>query len=130
MTKTLFDILDSWTLIFDRGFAEITLNEVSSAFYEKKVVFRLIEDLWDIMERYDDPLEFMTEGRMMSLIEKLLRDEENERIAKFVELELSGPPHYSIKVLNVDETITQFPSWFKEYDGMTWDDFTSSLFDK
>ena len=86
MTKTLFDILDSWTLIFDRGFAEITLNEVSSAFYEKKVVFRLIEDLWDIMERYDDPLEFMTEGRMMSLIEKLLRDEENERIAKFVEL--------------------------------------------
>jgi hypothetical protein len=31
--------------------------------------------------------------------------------------------------LNVEETIAKFPSWFRKYDGMTWDDTKSSLFD-
>jgi hypothetical protein len=129
MKKTFFDVLDGWTLIIDRGIVEITLNEVSQAFYKKKVVFQLVEDLWDLLEEFDDPTEFMTEDRMSLLVEKLLRNEENERIAKFVELELTESPYYSIKVLNVEETISRFPSWFKEYGGMTWDEVTSSLFD-
>jgi hypothetical protein len=130
MKKTFFEILDGWTLILERGTVEITLNEISQAFYKKGVVFQLMEDLWDLLEQYDDPTEFMTDERLSYMIEKLLRNEENEKIAKFVELELDGPPYYETKVLNVDETISKFPSWFKKYDGMTWDDFTSSLFDK
>lgn len=129
MKKTFFDILDGWTLIFDRGAVEIILNEISQSFYKKKVVFQLLEDLWNLLEQYDDPTEFMTDERLSFLIEKLLRKEENEKIAKFVELELGGPPYYETKVLNIHETISKFPSWFKEYDGMTWDDVKSSLFD-
>jgi hypothetical protein len=128
-TRSLFDIIDSWTLFFDRGKYEITLNAISDSFYKRKVTFLLLENLWDLLEMMDDPLEFMTDDRMMHLIEKLLRDEERERVAKFVQVEISGPPEHKIEVLNTDETIAQFPSWFKEYDGMTWDDFKSSLFD-
>ena len=130
MAKTLFDILDSWTLILDRGAVEITLSDISSSFYQKKVVFLLLEDLWDILEQFDDPKEFMTVERMMVLVEKILRDEQKEEVAKFVEIDNSGPPYFKSTVLNVDETINQFPSWFKEYDGITWDEFSSSLLDK
>jgi len=129
MKKTFFDILDGWTLIVDRGSVEVVLNEISQAFYKKKVVFLLLEDIWDFLEQYDDPTEFMTDDRLSYLIEKLLRKEENEEIARFVELELGGPPYYEIEVLNADETIAKFPSRFKEYDGMTWDEAKSSLFD-
>ncbi|MHA2026847.1 MAG: hypothetical protein ACW98U_13190 [Candidatus Thorarchaeota archaeon] len=130
MTKTLFDILDSWTLIVDRGRVEITLNDISSSFYQKKVVFLLLEDIWDIIEQFDDPTEFMTEGRLMMLIEKILRDEQKEKVAKFVQVEESGPPYFKTTVLNVDETINQFPSWFRAYEGITWDEFSSSLLDE
>jgi len=129
-TKSLFDILDSWTLIFDRGDFEITLNEISSSFYKHKVTFLLFEDLWDLLEKMDDPTEFMTNERMSYLIERLLRDEEKERISKYVQVEFTGPPDYKIEVLNIEETISQFPSWFKDYDGITWDDAVSRMFDK
>lgn len=128
-TRSLFDILDSWTLIFDRGTFEITLNEVSDQFYKHKVTFLLLEDLWDLLELMDDPLEFMTNERMSLLIENQLRDERKERVSQFVQVEISGPPEHKIEVLNVEETIAKFPSWFKKYDGMTWDDAKSSLFD-
>ena len=128
-TRSFFDILDSWTLIFDRGTFEITLNKVSDQFYKRKVTFLLLEDLWDLLELMDDPLEFMTNERMSLLIENQLRDERKERVSKFVQVEISGPPEHKIEVLNVEETIAKFPSWFKKYDGMTWDDAKSSLFD-
>ena len=86
MKKSLFDILDSWTLIFDRGTVEITMNEISKFFYVKKVTFLLLEDIWDLLEMMDDPIEFMTDERMVNLMEKLLRDEEKQRVAKFVQL--------------------------------------------
>lgn len=129
-TRSLFDILDSWTLIFDRGTFEITINEISTFFYKQKVTFLFLEDLWDLLELMDDPLEFMTDERMSFLIEKQLRDEVKERVAKFVQVEISGPPEHKIEVLNVEETIAKFPSWFKEYDGMTLSDTYSSFFDK
>ena len=128
-TRSLFDILDSWTLLFDRGIFEITLNRVSDQFYKRKVTFLLLEDLWDLLELMDDPLEFMTNERMSLLIENQLRDERKERVSKFVQVEISGPPEHKIEVLNVEETIAKFPSWFRKYDGMTWDDAKSSLFD-
>ena len=89
-TRSLFDILDSWTLIFDRGSYEITLNAISTFFYEQKVTFLLLEDLWDLLEMMDDPLEFMTDARMSLLIERQLRDEGKERISKFVQIEISS----------------------------------------
>ena len=129
-TRSLFDILDSWTLIFDRGTFEITINEISTYFYKQKVTFLFLEDLWDLLEIMDDPLEFMTAERMSLLIEDQLRNARKEAVAKFVQVEISGPPEHKIEVLNVEETIAKFPSWFKKYDGMTWDDAKSSLFDK
>ncbi|MFW9794218.1 MAG: hypothetical protein ACFFEE_07950 [Candidatus Thorarchaeota archaeon] len=130
MRKSLFDIIDGWTLFFDRGLVEITLNEVSSAFYKHKVMFLLLEDIWDILERFDDPSEFMTEKRLMMLIEQVLRDEKKEQVAQFVEIEVSDPPDFNLDVLNVEETIAKFPSWFKQYNGITWDEFSSNLLDK
>ena len=124
MQKTLFEIIDAWTLIFDRASMEITLNRVAEPFYERKVKFMLLEDLWDLLEMMDDPQEFMTDIRMSNLIEKLLRDEAKENVARFVQLELP-----ELKVLNAEETITQFPDFFEDYDGMTLSDSFSSLFD-
>ena len=117
--RTLFDVIDSWTLIFDRIDFENTLHEISSVFYKYKVTFLFLEDLWDLLEIMDDPLEFMTNERMSHLIEKLLRNEHKQNLAKFVQLEISSPPDAKIEVLNANETITQFPEWFENYDGMT-----------
>ncbi len=125
MKKSLFDIIDGWTLIFDRAEMEITLNAVSKSFYERKVKFMLLEDLWDLLEMMDDPLEFMTDLRMSNLVEKLLRDEDRANVARFVKLEFPA-----LKVLNAEETIARFPDWFEEYDGMTLDESFSSFFDK
>lgn len=108
---------------------EITLNEVSKPFYKRKVKFILLEDLWDLLEMMDDPHEFMTDIRMSALIEKVLRDEAKERVAKFVQIEFSGPPEAKFEVLNTEETIAKFPDWFEDYNGMTWDEAKSSLFD-
>ena len=129
MIKSLFDIIDGWTLIFDRASMEITLNMVSKSFYERKVKFMMLEDLWDLLEMMDDPLEFMTNIRMSNLIEKLLRDEDWADVAKFVQIDFVGLPEPKIEVLNVEDTISQFPDWFEDYDGMTLDDAYSSLFD-
>ncbi|MHA2045404.1 MAG: hypothetical protein ACW99G_11455 [Candidatus Thorarchaeota archaeon] len=130
MKKTLFDIIDGWTLVLDRGIIEITLSEMSSSFYKKKVVFLLLEELWDILEQFNDPGEFMTDERAMELIEKILRDGRIERVAKFVEVEQSGPPQHDSEVVNVDEIIAQFPSWFKKYDGTTGTESSSKLHDE
>ncbi|MFX1605164.1 MAG: hypothetical protein ACFFDD_04600 [Promethearchaeota archaeon] len=92
------------------------MNEVSKPFYERKVKFILLEDLWDLLEMEDDPLEFMTDMRMSHLIEKLLRDEERGKVARFVQIEISDSPGYNVQVLNCDETIAQFPEWFEEYE--------------
>jgi hypothetical protein len=129
MQKTLFDIVDGWTLIFDRAEMEITLNMVSKPFYERKVKFLLLEDLWDLLEMMDDPLEFMTDARMSNLIEKLLRDEGRAKVARFVQIDITKQPRLEMDVLNSDETLKQFPDWFDAYDGITWDDVKSSLFD-
>ena len=129
MIKSLFDIIDGWTLIFDRASMEITLNMVSKSFYKRKVKFTLLEDLWDLLEMMDDPLEFMTDIRMSNLIEKLLHNEDWADVAKFVQIDFVGLPEPKIEVLNVEDTISQFPDWFEDYDGMTLDDAYSSLFD-
>ncbi|MFW9806438.1 MAG: hypothetical protein ACFFFK_06885 [Candidatus Thorarchaeota archaeon] len=128
MKKSLFDILDAWTLIFDRIEMEITLNDVSYPFNEKRLKFRLLEDLWDLFEMMDNPDEFMTDIRMSNLVVKFLRGEGREDVAKFVQIEVSGPPGLRMEVLNVEETITQFPDWFEPLEGMTFGDFKSSLF--
>lgn len=130
MKKSLFEIIDGWTLVLDRGIIEITLSEMSSSFYKKRVVFLLLEELWDILEQFNDPAEFMTDERAIELIEKILRDEEKERVTKFVEVEQSGPPYHDSAVVNVDETVAQFPSWFKKYDGMTGTKSSSNLIDE
>jgi hypothetical protein len=125
MMRTLFDIIDGWTLLFNRTELENTLVEVSNPFYDEGVTFLLLEDLWDLLEKMDDPKEFMTDNRMEILIEKLLRDEDRARVAKFVQIE-----YPSLTVLNAKETIAKFLNWFEPYEDMTWDEAKSSLFDK
>jgi hypothetical protein len=125
MMRTLFDIIDGWTLLFNRTELENTLVEVSNPFYDEGVTFLLLEDLWDLLEKMDDPKEFMTDIRMSNLIEKLLRDEDKAKVAEFVQIE-----YPSLTVLNAKETIEKFPDWFEPYEGLTWDEAKSSMFDK
>lgn len=114
--RSLFEILDSWTLKWDRPTIDLTLNEIATPFYNEKVAFMLIDRIWDILELIDDPLEFMTEERKMHQIEQLLREERVERVANFVQIEISESPEPKMAVLNVEETIAQFPSWFEKYE--------------
>ncbi|MHA1963848.1 MAG: hypothetical protein ACXACG_06430 [Candidatus Thorarchaeota archaeon] len=114
--RTLFEILDSWTLIWDRPTIDLTLNELATPFYDRKVTFMLIDKLWDMLELIDDPLEFMTEERKRYQIEQVLREKRVEQVANFVQIEISGSSEPKISVLNADETIAQFPSWFEKYE--------------
>lgn len=129
MTKTLYDIIDSWTMNWNRGDIETTLKQVSAPFYKRKLVFYLLEEIWDTLEFIDDPLEFMTDERKIQQIEKILSDEQNERAAKFVKLEIVESPKLKITVLNSEEAIKQHPSWFEEWDGITWDEVVDTIMD-
>jgi len=126
---TLYDIIDSWTLNWDRGLIEITLNEVSEAFYKKKHIFYLLEEIWDILELIDDPLEFMTQDRMVAQFERLLSIEKNEMAAKSVQLEITDPPRFTVTVLNAQEVISAHPEWFEPWEGMTLSEFGAKLVD-
>ena len=127
MSKTLYDIIDSWTMNWDRAFIEITLNQVSDPFNKRKRVFFLLEEIWDILEFTDDPLEFMTEERKIKQIENLLSSQRNERAAKFVKVEVVNSPRLEITVLNAEETIAQNPGWFSPWEGMTMSDLGDKL---
>ena len=117
--KTLFDIIDRLTMKWDRSLIETTLNQIAAPFYERKLVFFLLEEFWDTLELIDDPLEFMTEERMIAHIEHLLDKERNERAAKTVMLEVIESPDFKVTVMNVDELISQHSGWFEKYDGTT-----------
>ncbi|TET12308.1 MAG: hypothetical protein E3J86_00550 [Candidatus Thorarchaeota archaeon] len=119
MKKTLFDIIDTWTLNWNRGIIETTLQQVAAPFNERKRVFFLLEEFWNTLEFIDDPLEFMTEERKIEQIEKLLSIARNERAAKAVKLEIVESPDVKIVVLNAEEVITKNPGWFEDWDGIT-----------
>ncbi|MHA1137659.1 MAG: hypothetical protein ACTSSE_14345 [Candidatus Thorarchaeota archaeon] len=127
MSKTLYDIIDSWTMIWDRASIEITLSQVSKHFYKHKRVFFLLEEIWDALEFIDDPLEFMTEERKIKQIENLLSSQRNERAAKFVKVEVVESPRLEITVLNAEETIAQNPGWFEPWEGISLSDFGAKL---
>lgn len=129
MTKTLYDIIDSWTMNWNRGFIETTLKQVSAPFYERKIVFFLLEEIWNALEYIDDPLEFMTEERKIQEIERILSNGRNERAAKFVKLEIVESPELKITVLNSEEVIKQNPGWFEAWEGITWDEVVASFTD-
>lgn len=116
MSKTLYDIIDSWTMNWNRGSIETTLKQVAAPFYQRKLVFFLLEEIYDILEFIDDPLEFMTDERKIQQIEKLLGDTRIERAAKFVKLEIFESPELKITVLNAEEAIAQHRSWFSVWD--------------
>ena len=120
MPKTLYDIIDSWTMNWDRSSIEITLEQVSAPFYKRKLVFFLLEEIWNALEFIDDPLEFMTEERKIKEIENILSSARNERAAKFVRVEIVESPKLKIAVLNAEKTITKNPGWFKPWEGVTW----------
>ncbi|TFG29148.1 hypothetical protein EU528_10085 [Candidatus Thorarchaeota archaeon] len=121
MSKTLYDIIDSWTINWDRVSIEITMKQVSDSFNKYKLVFFLLEEIWDALEFIDDPLEFMTEERKIKQIETILSSGMNERAAKYVQLEVTETPELKIAVLNAEETIAEHPSWFEPWEGVTWD---------
>lgn len=129
-TQSLYAILDGWTLFWDSASIDITLNEIASAFYKQKVSFVLLDRVWDMLEYVDDPLEFMTDGEKMYYLEKLLSDEQFEEVARFVQIQVTNAPEHKISVMNAKETIAKFPSWFEEYEGITWDEYKSKLFDE
>ncbi|MFX1484230.1 MAG: hypothetical protein ACFFCP_13705 [Promethearchaeota archaeon] len=129
MNRTLYDILDGWIWIWDDEEFEVTLHQVSESFHVKKIRFLLIDKIMDAvgLGAEDGDYSSMTEGQKMYRIEKLLQDEEVKQVAKFVQLDLSGPPDYQMTVKNVEEIKAQFPSWFEEFTGITWAEFGSRL---
>lgn len=129
MKKTLYDVIDSWTLQWDRGLVEITLNLVAEEFYKHKRIFYLLEEIWDVLELIDDPLEFMTQDRMIAQFERLLSNEQNELAAKSVQLEITDPPRFTIDVLNAKDLIASHSEWFEPWEGMTLSEFGAKLVD-
>ena len=125
MNQTLYEVLDSWTLEWDRGLIEIILNMVAEEFYKLKHAFYLIEDIWNLLELTDGPLEFLT-GKEIG---DFLRKERNEKAAKSVRLEITESPRVTVNVLNAQEIIAANPDWFKPWVGMTLSEFGAKLLD-
>lgn len=114
--KTLYDVIDQWTLIpWDRILVETTVSQISNIFYEKDKILMLLEEIWDILELVDNPSEFMTEERIKRHFELLLSDESVERCAKSIQLEMTNGPKPMIEVLNADAIIADHPEWFEDY---------------
>jgi hypothetical protein len=122
MPKTLYDIIDSWTMNWDRSSIEITLEQVSAPFYKRKLVFFLLEEIWNALEFIDDPLEFMTEERKIKEIENILSSARNERAAKLVKLDIVESPELKITIRNAEEIIAKNPGWFEPWEGVTWNE--------
>jgi hypothetical protein len=116
LRTTLFDLIDEWTLEWDRAMIDLTLDDVSTAFYQRGFVFLTLEKLWDLLEIVDDPSEYVTEQRKIAMVEKLLREKGFEKAAMSVEVEVSEDSVYRITVVNADELISLNPSWFETYD--------------
>ncbi|TFF91334.1 hypothetical protein EU545_04455 [Candidatus Thorarchaeota archaeon] len=116
MRTTLFDLIDEWTLEWDRAMIDLTLDDVSKAFYQRGLVFLALEKLWDLLEIVDDPSEYVTDQRKIAMVEKLLREKGFEKAAMSVEVEVSEGSVYRITVVNADELISLNPSWFETYD--------------
>jgi hypothetical protein len=116
--KTLFDVIDRWTMKWDRGLVETTLSQVAAPFYKRKLVFFLLEEFWDALELIDNPLEFMTEERKIAHVEQFLSKERNERAARAIILDIIESPEFRVTVMNVDEVVSQHPGWFEKYDVM------------
>ncbi|MFW9844516.1 MAG: hypothetical protein ACFFEV_08065 [Candidatus Thorarchaeota archaeon] len=127
MSKTFYDIIDSWTMDWDRGSIELALRDVSAPFNKRKLVFFLLEEIWDTLELIDDPFEFMTEERKIKQIENLLDSARNERAAKFLLIEILESPEPKITVLNAEETIAQNPGWFEPWEGVTWNEVAETM---
>ncbi len=130
MKKTLYDLMDGWTLIWDDAEVEIRLLQLADEFAKHKVVFLVLERLFDVYEESQDPREFMTDERKMMLIVRLLRDKEIETAAKAVELEVPQSLSQDIALLNADTLMRRFPSMFKDSDTPSRDEMFRSLFDK
>ena len=118
MSKTLYDIIDSWTMKWDRASVEMILNQVSAPFYKRKLVFFLLEEIWDILEIVDNPMEYVTEPRAIKLVENLLSSEQNELAAKFIEVEVKESPSLTLTVLNAEETMRKHPEWFEPWEDL------------
>ena len=129
MTTTLYDLIDSWTMKWDRAIIEVTLNQIADPFYKHKLIFFVLEEIWNILELIDDPLEFMTEARKIQQIEKLLSSDLNEYAAKSVMVKVVESPRLEYIVLNAEELIKEHPDWFEPWEGMTLSEFGDKLFD-
>ena len=125
---TLYDLIDRWTIEpWNQGLVDQTLNQVAAPFHKEKLIFFLLEEIWDLIELMEDPLEFMTDARKVTHLETLLSDELVERAAKAVEVEVVESPELRITVLNAHEIIEEYPEWFEESEAMTWDDVEATI---
>lgn len=116
MKTTLFDIIDRWTLEWDRTLVDLVLTDVSTHFYERGFVLLILEDLWDILEMADDPFQYMTQERKVAMVERLLLDPDFEEAAMSIEVEILEGPEHRIVVLNADQVISEKPELFEEYE--------------
>jgi hypothetical protein len=130
MKKTLYDMMDDWTLVWDDIEVEMALTQLSREFSKHGVVFFVLEHLWDMYEATQDPREYMIDERKMTLIVGLLRDEGVEQAARALEIETEGPPNFKMSPLNIEQLITENPSWFRDFEGPTLEEAYDSLSDK
>lgn len=131
MTRhSLYYILEGWSYLLDRGEVEITLNQIADCFHKHKLNFLLINQFYDSLKWFETSPDALTDNEVMYRIGNMLGNEEFSAVTKFMQIENSGPPYYTISVANIDEVIAQFPSWFEEFTGMTLDDFAKKLFGK
>lgn len=129
MKMTLYDLMDGWTLVWDDTEVEMRLLQLGDEFSKHKVIFHVLEKLFDVYEATQDPLEFMTDERKMMLVVGLLRDNAIERAAKAVELDVPRSLDESLQVLNADTLMRDFPSLFEDSERPSRDEMFRSLFD-
>jgi hypothetical protein len=125
---TLYDLIDKWTIEpWNQGFIDQVLYQVAAPFYDRRLIFFLLEEIWDLIEIIEDPLEFMTDAVKIKHMETLLDDDLIVRAAKAIKVNVDESSEFTITVLNADEVIEEHPDWFEKDESMTLDEVVENL---
>ena len=129
MRTNFYEIMKGWTSNpWNREKIDSTLDYVGAAFTDKELAFLLIDDLYDWLEQFDGPFDSMMPSKQkQQQFQIFLDNKETIEVSRSLDLEVEESPELRIAILNADDVITKYPSWFEKYKPTTWDDVEETL---
>ncbi len=129
MRTNFYEMMKSWTInSWNREEIDSILDYIAEPFTDRELAFLLIDDLYDWLEQIDGPFDSMMPSKhKQQQFQIFLDNKEIIEVSRSLELEVEDSPELEITILNIDEVVTKYPSWFEKYKPTTWDDVEENL---